>query len=56
MEKRDGLWLESQTGKDVEFKDPSYQQVGELIVSLLINNKFFITRSTNNTFIWKVCF
>ncbi|GMN26066.1 hypothetical protein TIFTF001_043958 [Ficus carica] len=30
-EKRDGLWLESRTGKDGELKDPSYRKVGELI-------------------------
>ena len=54
--KRDGLWLKSRTGKDGELKDPSCPKFGELIESLLINNKFFITRATYNTFIYNVCF
>ena len=37
-----------------ELKDPSCQKVSEFMVSLLINNKLFITRATYNTFIYNV--
>ena len=48
-EKRDGLWVDSRTGSNGELKDPACKKVSELIVSLLTNNKLFITIHTYNT-------
>ena len=55
-EKRDGLWLDLRTSLDGELNDLACKKVSELIVSLLINNKFFITRPTYNTFIYNEFF